>query len=111
MQRELGATLYALGRLDSATAAFAAVIAVDPTDANAYQYLAPLYEGAGRAADAERARNLHLQWRDDPMAAGISARFFAANPNWSDERILAHTHDLNSTQRPVLTGAQAAPIK
>lgn len=110
VQRELGVTLYALGRLEGATAAFEAVVAVDPTDFAAYQYLAPLYAGAGRTAEAERARALHLQWRDDPLAAGVGTRFFSLNPQWADERMPTHTHDLSSTGRPVVTGRQAAPI-
>jgi tetratricopeptide (TPR) repeat protein len=111
IQRELGATLYALGRMDGATAAFEAVVTIDPTDFAAYQYLAPLYASAGRVADAARAGALFQQWRDDPLAAGIGARFFALNPQWADERIPAHTHDLGSTARPVVIGRQAAPVE
>jgi Flp pilus assembly protein TadD len=110
VQRELGATLYALGQIEAATAAFEAVVAVDPTDAAAYQFLSPLYAGAGRAASAARARALHLQWRDDPLAAGVGALFYSLNPQWADERQPSHTHDLSSTGRPVVTGRQAAPI-
>jgi Flp pilus assembly protein TadD len=111
VQRELGATLYALGRMDGATTAFEAIIAIDPTDFAAYQYLAPLYEVAGRKAEAEQSRMLYQQWRDDPLAAKVGTRFFSLNPQWADERIPAHTHDLNSTARPVLTGKQAAPVE
>lgn len=110
VQRELGATLYALGRMDGATAAFEAVVGIDPTDFVAYQYLAPLYAGAARAADAERAGALYRQWRDDPLAARIGTRFFSQHPQWADERISSHTHDLNSTARPVVTGRRAAPL-
>jgi tetratricopeptide (TPR) repeat protein len=110
VQRELGATLYALGRIDDARAAFEAVIAVDPTDFAAYQYLAPIYAASGLSAEAEQARMLFQQWRDDPLAAKVGARFFSLNPQWADERTSAHTHDLNSTRRPVLTGKQAAPV-
>jgi Flp pilus assembly protein TadD len=110
VQRELGATLYALGRIDGATAAFEAVIGIDPTDFGAYQYLASLYAAAGRSNDAERAGKLFQQWREDPLAAGVGARFFALNPQWADERMPLHTHDLSSTARPVLIGKRAAPI-
>lgn len=110
VQRELGATLYALGKLDEARAAFEAVVRVDPTDFAAYQNLAPLYAAAGRTKEADTARRLYYQWRDDPLAARVGARFFALNPQWSDERIPAHTHDLNSTARPVVTGRRAAPV-
>jgi Flp pilus assembly protein TadD len=110
VQRELGNTLYNLGRMQEATAAFEAVIAIDPTDFLAYQSLAALYAGAGRKEDAEGANLLHQQWRDDPLAATVGSRFFAANPQWGDERIPAHTHGLNSSLRPVLFGRQATPI-
>lgn len=110
VQRELGATLYALSRIDQATAAFEAVVNIDPTDFGAYQYLASLYAAAGRTADADRASALFKQWRDDPLAANVGARFFALNPQWADERIPLHTHDLSSTRRPVLIGKRAAPI-
>jgi tetratricopeptide (TPR) repeat protein len=111
VQREFGTTLYALNRFKDALAAFEAVVQIDPTDFAAYQSLAPLYAAEGRADEAARARSLYLQWRDDPLAAKIGVRFFALNPQWSDERIPAHTHDLNSTARPVVTGTQAAPIQ
>jgi tetratricopeptide (TPR) repeat protein len=109
VQRELGATLYALGRINEAILAFEAIIAIDPTDALAYQSLTPLYAGGHRIDESEKARALFLQWRDDPLAAKIGSRFFAANPQWADERIPAHTHELNSSARPVLMGRQAAP--
>ncbi|HEU4765958.1 MAG TPA: multiheme c-type cytochrome [Pyrinomonadaceae bacterium] len=111
VQRELGATLYALGRMEGALAAFEAVISIDPTDFAAYQYLAPLYASAGRPADAERAGALFQQWRDDPLAARIGTRFFALNPQWNDERIPMHTHGVSSKARPVLIGKQAAPVE
>lgn len=109
VQRELGATLYALGRINAAILAFEAVIAIDPTDALAYQSLTPLYAGGHRMAESEKARALFLQWRDDPLAAKIGSRFFAANPQWADERVPDHTHGSNSSARPVLMGRQAAP--
>jgi len=107
--RQLGQTLYGLGRIAEARVAFEAVIAVDPTDFGAYQFLSPIYQNEGQAEKADRARSLFLQWRDDPMASSIAARFFAAHPQWADERILAHTHDGDSPPRPVLSGLLAAP--
>jgi Flp pilus assembly protein TadD len=111
IQRELGATLYSLGRIKEAVIAFEAVIAIDPTDFAAYQSLAPLYAALGRKTEAKHSGALFLQWRDDPLAANVGSRFFSQNPQWADERIPAHTHGLSSTQRPVLTGKQAAPIQ
>jgi len=111
VQRQYGQTLYALGRFAEARAAFESVIAVDPTDAAAYTMLGPLYRMEGRVADADRAEALYNQWRDDPVADGIAARFFAAHPQWSDERITSHVHSNGSPDRPILTGQFAAPAK
>jgi Flp pilus assembly protein TadD len=107
--RQLGQTLYGLGRIAEARVAFEAVIAVDPTDFGAYQFLSPIYQSEGQREKADRARSLFLQWRDDPMASSIAARFFAAHPQWADERIQAHTHDGDSPPRPVLSGLLATP--
>jgi tetratricopeptide (TPR) repeat protein len=111
VQRQLGQTLYSMGRLDTARAALEAVIAIEPQDAGAYQLLAPIYASQGRKTDAERARSLYLQWRDDPLANPIATRFFAAHPEWADERIPSHTHGADSASRTTLTGALATPVK
>ena len=109
--RQLGQTLYVLGRIAEARQAFEAVIGVDPTDFGAYQFLSPIYQSEGETDKANYARFLFLQWRDDPMASTIATRFFAAHPQWADERVLAHTHDGDSPLRPVLSGLLAAPEK
>jgi len=109
--RQLGQTLYALGRITEARNAFEEIVAVDPTDFGAYQFLSPIYQSEGQTEKADYARSLFLQWRDDPTASTIAARFFAAHPQWADERILAHTHDGDSPPRPVLSGLFAAPDK
>jgi Flp pilus assembly protein TadD len=109
--RQLGQTLYALGRIPEARNAFEAILAIDPTDFGAYQFLSPIYQSEGQTEKADHARSLFLQWRDDPLASTIAARFFAAHPQWADERILAHTHDGDSPPRPVLSGLFAAPDK
>ena len=109
--RQLGQTLYVLGRIAEARPAFESVLAIDPTDFGAYQFLSPIYQSEGETDKANYARFLFLQWRDDPMASTIAARFFAAHPQWTDERVLAHTHDGDSPLRPVLSGLLAAPEK
>ena len=109
--RQLGQTLYALGRIDEAKRAFETIVEVDPTDFAAYQFLSPIYQSEGYGEKADYARYLFLQWRDDPIASSIAARFFAAHPQWTDERVLAHTHDGDSPPRPVLSGMLAAPEK
>lgn len=111
VQRQLGQTLYVVGQIDGARLAFEALLKIDPTDAGAYQFLAPIYASAGRRGDADRMRSLYLNWRDDPNADGIAARFFAAHPQWAEERVTSHKHGADSPRRPVLTGLFAAPEK
>ena len=109
--RQLGQTLFALGRIAEAKLAFEAIVEVDPTDFGAYQFLSPIYLSLGDREKANYTRYLFLQWRDDPLASSIAVRFFAAHPQWTDERVLAHTHDGDSPPRPVLSGMLAAPEK
>jgi Flp pilus assembly protein TadD len=111
VQRQLGQTLYSLGRLDEARTALETVVAIEPQDAGAYQLLGPIYASQGRKAEADLARALYLQWRDDPLANPIAARFFAAHPEWAEERVTSHTHGLDSAHRATLTGALANPVK
>jgi Flp pilus assembly protein TadD len=109
--RQLAQTLYSLNRTAEAGSVFETVLRIDPTDAGAYQFLAPIYASAGLKTEADKARSLYLLWRDDPLASTIATRFFAAHPQWADERVLAHTHDGDSPARPVLSGFLAAPEK
>jgi Flp pilus assembly protein TadD len=111
VQRQLGQTLYTLGQFAEARAAFEAILAIDPNDTGAYQFLAPLYESEGRSAEAARARSLYLSWREDPLADKIAIRFFTAHPEWADERVGPHIHGAASSLRPTLTGHFAAPDK
>ncbi len=111
VQRQLAHTLYTLGQLSDARVAFETILKLDPTDAGAYQFLIPLYLGAGLNTESERAQAKYLLWRDDPQADVIAARFFAAHPEWADERIGSHVHEARSTQRPILTGQHATPDK
>ncbi len=107
--RQLGQTLYGMGRISEARASFETILRIDPTDAGTYQFLAPIYASEGREQDAAYARARYLLWRDDPRADVIGVNFFAANPQWADERVLTHTHGHDSPSRPVLTGSLAAP--
>jgi Flp pilus assembly protein TadD len=111
VRRQLAQTLYGLGEGPGARGHFEAVVELDPTDFLAWQFLAPLYAGEGRRAEADRAQRLYLQWREDPQAEGVAARFFLRHPEWADERVGAHVHDRNSSCRPVLTGPHAAPAQ
>lgn len=111
VQRQLAQTRYTLGRLTEARFGFEAILNIDPTDFGAYQFLSSLYVSEGRKPDADRANALYLQWRDDPRADAIAARFFAAHPEWADERIGSHVHGSRSSQRPILTGQHATPDK
>lgn len=109
VQRQLGQTLYSLGRVVEARAAFQAILAVDPNDHGAYQFLAPIYAAEGDLAAAERARSLYLLWRDDPLVDPVAARFYRANPQWAEERVTSHAHAADSPLRPTITGIFAAP--
>ncbi|MBL8190475.1 MAG: tetratricopeptide repeat protein [Acidobacteria bacterium] len=109
VMRSLGQSLYSLGRIAEARERFEHLIALDPTDAGAWQFLSSIYTSEGRKADAERAQSLYLRWRDDPRAYDIALRFFAAHPQWGDERVGAHVHSQYSAKRSVVTGVQAAP--
>ncbi len=111
VQRQLAQTQYTLGKLTEARTVFEAILGIDPTDFAAYQFLAPLYLSAGRKDEAARADKLYLLWRDDPRADGVAAKFFAAHPEWADERVGAHVHVTNAPRRPVLTGQAAGPEK
>lgn len=111
VQRQYGQTVLALGMMPAARQAFESILNIDPTDFLAWQFLASVYAGENRAQDSAYAQQMYLQWRDDPMADPSAARFYAAHPEWADERIRAHVHGQNSTGRPVLTGRQAVPDK
>lgn len=108
--RQLGQTLYSLGNLPGAQQALETLLAIDPNDAGAYRLLAPIYESQGFKAQAAKTTELYLQFRDDPRAEGVAASFFAAHPEWREERTNQHVHLSQTTLRPVLTGQQAAPI-
>jgi len=107
--RNLGQTLYTIGRVTEAREAFESLLAIDPTDFGSWQFLSSIYASEGRKADAERAQSLYLRWREDPRAYDIALRFFAAHPQWGDERVSAHAHGEYSAKRAVVAGAQAAP--
>lgn len=109
--RQLGQTLYSLGRIAEARVPFETILQIDPTDTGANQFLAPIYANEGRAEDAANARARYLLWRDDPLVDAIAVKFFAARPQWADERVLTHTHGQDSPPRPTLTGLLAAPDK
>lgn len=108
VQRQLGQTLYALGRIADAQVAFEALLGIDPNDAGAYQFLSPIYLNRS-PQEAERAHGLYLLWRDDPLADVFAERFFGTHPEWAEERIAAHIHGSNAKPRPTLSAPYAAP--
>src|SRR5262249_20759037 len=77
--RQLGQTLFSLGKLFEARSAFEAIIAIDPQDSGAYQFLSPTCLGLGDRPGAERAHALYLEWRDDPNADQVAGRFYGAH--------------------------------
>ena len=108
VQRQLGQTLYSQGYIPAARTAFEALLRIDPNDAGAYQFLAPIYLTES-PKEAARVNQLYLLWRDDPLADVFANRFFEAHPEWAEERIAAHAHGDNSKPRPTLTGYFAVP--
>jgi Flp pilus assembly protein TadD len=109
--RQLGQTLYVLGDIAGARGSFESVLRIDPNDAGAYQFLSPIYASEGRGEDAAHARRLYLLWRDDPLADSVAARFYAANPQWGEERVWTHAHADDSPPRPTPRGHLAAPVR
>jgi Flp pilus assembly protein TadD len=109
VQRQFGQTLYALGQIDEAQKAFEAIINIDPTDANAWQFLQPIYASKGKMHEAEQAGKNYLLWRDDPLAESVATLFYQQNPNWSEVRIPYHVYSVNAPMRPTLSGDKAAP--
>lgn len=109
--RQLGQTLYGLGRLAEARTTLEAVIGIDPNDHNAHQFLATIYESEGQTEKAAVARARYLLWRDDPLSDVVANRFFATYPGWAEERITAHTHGDDSAARPTLANSFAASEK
>jgi len=109
VRRQLGQTLYSLGRIREAMTEFEAVIKIDPTDALAWQFLEPIYINQGRLSDAATAGRNYLLWRDDPIAESVASLFYQNNPSWADARIRPKAYSHNSPSRPTATGVQAVP--
>ncbi len=108
VQRQLGQTLYRLGRYDESRAAFSAINRIDPTDAGAYQFLSPLLANLGLAKESEAAQKNYLLWRDDPLADVVANRFYSAHPEWADARVPGKIYGEDSPSRYSLTGESAA---
>lgn len=108
VQRQLGQTLYRLGRYEDAQKAFLAINRIDPTDSGAYQFLAALSSGSGMDREAEFFQKQYLLWRDDPLADVVANRFYAAHPEWADARTPGKIYGANSPRRPAIVGDAAA---
>jgi tetratricopeptide (TPR) repeat protein len=104
-----GQTVYTLGQVEEAKKAFEAIVNIDPADANAWQFLSPIYMSEGRSMESEKAEQLYLLWREDTVAESVATRFFQENPNWMEVRIPFHTYSGNSALRPTLTGNLITP--
>jgi len=110
VQRQLGHTLYSLGKLAEAQIPLEQVLNIDPDDAGAYQLLAAIYESQGEKDKSKKTHELYLQWRQDPMADKVASKFYANNPQWAEERINYHIHSIGVGHRPVLTKEKASPV-
>lgn len=111
VQRQLGQVLFLLGNSSEAASAFKKVLRIDPTDWLAWQLLIPVYSGLGQKEEAKTANRFYLTWRDDPQVESITARFYAAHPQWAEERPTVHVHGIHSAQRSVVVREFAAPDK
>ena len=111
MQRQMGQVLNALGRYSESQSAFEKVLRIDPTDSGARQFLASIYATQGLMNKSDQANAQYLKWRDDPLVDVIAQRFYAAHPEWTDERIGWHIHSVSSAVRPVSGGKQAAKVE
>ena len=109
--RQLGLTQYGMLKVGAAQKSFEMIVEIDPTDANAWQFLEPIYTSLGSAEKSETAKRKYLLWRDDPLAEIVAARFFNLNPNWGELRNPVHFYGVNSPLRPVAVGHSAAPEK
>ena len=108
VQRQLGQTLYRLGRYDEARQAFLEIRRIDPTDAGAYQFLAPLFAAANLLEESKEAQKNYLLWRDDPLADAVAGRFYDAHPEWADVRVPGKIYGDNSPNRPAFAPNEVA---
>lgn len=108
VQRQLGQTLYRLGKYDEARQSFLIINRIDPTDAGAYQFLSPLFANLGLSKESEAAQKNYLLWRDDPLADVVANRFYTAHPEWADVRVPGKIYADDSPHRAPLVGADSA---
>lgn len=109
--RQLGLTQYGMLKIGAAQKSFEMIVGIDPTDANAWQNLEPIYASLGNSEKSETAKRNYLLWRDDPLAETVAARFFNLNPNWGELRNPVHFYGVDSPLRPVAVGRYAASEK
>jgi len=109
VQRQLGQTLFSMNRFAEARPAFEAILSIDPTDAGSYQALSSIYLHEGMSAEAIKAQESYLLWRDDPFSEIVAGRFFLMNPQWSDVRIPFHVNSMLTPKRPTAVGKDASP--
>lgn len=101
IQRQLGQTLYLLGRFDEAKKAFLEINRIDPTDAETFRFLSPLFAREGSLTKSEKFQQKYLLWREDPLADAVANRFFTAHPEWADVRKPGKIYSEDSPQRKV----------
>jgi tetratricopeptide (TPR) repeat protein len=107
--RQLGLTQYGIMKIGAAKKSFESIIEIDPTDANAWQFLEPIYASENDPEKSETAHRNYLLWRDDPVAETVASNFFKLNPNWMELRNPVHFYGEDSLLRPIAAGSGAAP--
>ena len=110
IHRQLANTFYSLRDLSNSQLALEQILKIDPTDPASYQLLSTIYQHQGQIEKAQKAQELYLQWRQDPMADAKATKFFASHREWTEERINYHEHSSTAAPRPVLIGQQANPV-
>ncbi len=108
VQRQYGQILYRLNKFDEARQAFSRVNIIDPTDANAFQFLSTIFATKGLFDESKFVQKQYLLWRDDPNADIIANKFFSNHPEWADVRTPGKIYSQNSPRRFPFTGENIA---
>jgi Tfp pilus assembly protein PilF len=103
-RRELGISLYQLGRQQEAVEQFEALQAIDPDDLAAHYNLALLYRRMGMKEKAKEQSAMFVDKKTDPGAPTYSLDYLRNHPELSTESVPWHVH--TDLQHPSVGGAE-----
>jgi tetratricopeptide (TPR) repeat protein len=103
---DVGLSLFRLGRLEPAVAAFQRVLAIVPDDAGAHLNLMLCYRRLMRLSEARREEAVYRNLRSEGGPRSLIDRFLAANPEEAFERTLRHEHRLVLKPAPSSKGVR-----